>query len=169
MRTRVPPGDQGETTCCLIEECSRDCCLIHNVPVVYRCLGRPQDRHQRRAAPHMIDMHGGKAALVLVCIPERKLLTTMRRAECVVDVEDLLFPRFHGAAELIDKGPVNRAASVLRGAFASREIVDCEASGSPLSGQRPTATFISGSCLNRSKSLPSLLPHVIAAARAMTS
>src|SRR5215469_7065901 len=47
-----------------------------------RCLGGPQDRHQRRAAPHMIDMHGGKAALVLVCIPERKLLTTMRRAEC---------------------------------------------------------------------------------------
>src|SRR5215469_1955068 len=68
------------------------------------CLGGPQDRHHRRAAPHMIDMHGGKAALVLVCIPERKLLTTMCRAECVVDVEDLLFPRLYPAAELIDKG-----------------------------------------------------------------
>src|SRR5262245_11775556 len=49
-----------------------------------RRLGGPQDRHHRRAAPHMIDMHGGKAALVLMCIPERKLLATMCRAECVV-------------------------------------------------------------------------------------
>jgi cytochrome c peroxidase len=31
-------------------------------------------------------------------------------------------------------------------------MVDCEASGSPLSGQRPTASFISGSCRNRSRS-----------------
>jgi hypothetical protein len=38
------------------------------------------------------------------------------------------------------------AASVLLGAFSSREIVDCDASGSPVSGQRPTAAFIKGSC-----------------------
>jgi hypothetical protein len=51
----------------------------------------------------MIHMHRGKAALVLARIPERQLLAAMRRAECVVDVEDLLFPRLHGAAELIDQ------------------------------------------------------------------
>jgi hypothetical protein len=74
-----------------------------------------------------------------MCIPERKLSATVCRAERVVDVEDLLFLRFHGAAELIEG---SLAASVLRGAFSSREIVDCEASGSPLSGQRPTASPI---------------------------
>src|SRR5262249_27731665 len=70
-----------------------------------RRLGGPQDRNHRRAAPHMIDMHGGKAALVLACVPERKLLATMRRAECVIDVEDLYFLRLHGGAELIDQRP----------------------------------------------------------------
>jgi hypothetical protein len=41
----------------------------------------------------------------------------------------------------------SRAASVLRGAFSRREMVGCDASGSPISGQRPTAIFVSGSCL----------------------
>src|SRR5262245_28060763 len=39
---------------------------------------------------------------------------------------------------------VSRAASVLLGAFSRRLMVDCEASGAPVIGQRPTATFISG-------------------------
>jgi hypothetical protein len=45
---------------------------------------------------------------------------------------------------------VSRAASVLLGAFSRRLMVDCETSGAPMSGQRPTATFISGSCRSRS-------------------
>jgi hypothetical protein len=36
----------------------------------------------------------------------------------------------------------SRAASVLRGAFSRRQMVDCEASAAPLWGQRPTASFI---------------------------
>ena len=51
--------------------------------------------------------------------------------------------------------PESRAASILLGAFSRREMVDWDASGAPLSGQRPTASFISGSCLSRSRSLPS--------------
>src|SRR5277367_3472998 len=43
----------------------------------------------------------------------------------------------------------SRAASVLPGAFSRRLMVDCEASAAPLSGQRPTASFISGSCRKR--------------------
>ena len=39
----------------------------------------------------------------------------------------------------------SRAASVLRGAFSRRQMVDCEASAPPLCGQRPTASFIKGS------------------------
>ena len=39
-----------------------------------------------------------------------------------------------------------RDASVLLGAFSRREMVNCDASAAPLSGQRPTATFIKGSC-----------------------
>jgi ABC-type transport system involved in cytochrome c biogenesis ATPase subunit len=39
------------------------------------------------------------------------------------------------------------------GAFSRREMVDCEASASPLSGQRPTASFIKGSWRSRSRSL----------------
>jgi hypothetical protein len=37
-----------------------------------------------------------------------------------------------------------------------------EASGAPLCGQRPTATFISGSCPSRSKSIASSWPQAIA-------
>jgi hypothetical protein len=36
-------------------------------------------------------------------VPKRKLLTAMRRAECVVDVEDLLLARPYRRACLIDK------------------------------------------------------------------
>ena len=41
------------------------------------------------------------------------------------------------------------------GMFSSRLMVDCEQSAPPLSGQRPTASFRSGSVLSRSRSLPS--------------
>jgi hypothetical protein len=47
-------------------------------------------------------------------------------------------------------------------------MVDCEASGAPVIGQRPTATFISGSCRSRSRSMASSWPHAIAATRAIT-
>jgi transposase len=49
-----------------------------------------------------------------------------------------------------------------------RLIVDCEASGAPLSGKRPTATFMSGSCRSRSRSMASLWPQAIAETRAIT-
>jgi hypothetical protein len=35
-------------------------------------------------------VHRCEAALVVMGVPESKLLSAMRRAECVVDVEDLL-------------------------------------------------------------------------------
>ena len=48
-------------------------------------------------------MHRREAALVMVGVPERKLLSAMRRAECIVDAEDLLLSRLHRRAGLIDK------------------------------------------------------------------
>ena len=64
---------------------------------------RAQDRHHRRAARHVIDVHRREAALVVMRVPERKLLTAMRRAERVVDIEDLLLARLHRRAGLIDQ------------------------------------------------------------------
>ena len=64
---------------------------------------RAQDRHHRRAARHVIDVHRREAALVVMRVPERKLLTAMRRAERVVDVEDLLLARLHRRAGLVDQ------------------------------------------------------------------
>src|SRR4051812_17007834 len=55
------------------------------------------------------------------------------------------------------RAAVSRAASVLLGAFSRRLIVDCEANGAPLSGQRPTASFINGSCRSRSRSVAFLV------------
>src|SRR5262249_49073160 len=52
---------------------------------------------------HVIDVHRREAALVVMGIPERKLLAAMRCAERVVDVENLLRTRFDRRAELIDK------------------------------------------------------------------
>jgi hypothetical protein len=75
----------------------------------------------------------------------------MRRAECVVDVEDPLLARPHGGAELVNESSHSRAASVLRGAFSRRQIVDCEASAAPLCGQRPTASFVKGSWRSRAR------------------
>jgi hypothetical protein len=50
---------------------------------------------------------------------------------------------------------VSRAAALRLGMFSSRLMVACEHSSPPLSGQRPTASFSSGSYLSRSRSLPS--------------
>jgi hypothetical protein len=59
-----------------------------------------------------------------------------------LDIEELQRARFDCLAELLKQSPHSRAASVLLGAFFRRLMVDCDASGAPLSGQRPTATFI---------------------------
>ena len=64
---------------------------------------RAQDRHDRRTACHVIDVHRREAALVVMRVPERKLLTAMRRAERVVDVEDLPLARLHCRAGLVDQ------------------------------------------------------------------
>ena len=104
----------------------------------------------------MIDVHRCEAALVVMRVPERKLLAAMRRAERVVDVEDRQLARLHGRAELIKQSRTHAAPpSTFLGAFSKREMVDCDASGVPVSGQRPTATFIKGSCRSRSRSMAS--------------
>jgi hypothetical protein len=51
----------------------------------------------------VIDVHRRKAALVVMRVPERKLLTAMRRTERVVDVEDRLLARLHRRANLVDE------------------------------------------------------------------
>src|SRR5262245_29838824 len=81
-----------------------------------RRAGRAQDRSDRRAASDVIDVHGGEAALVLVRVPERQLLAAVRRAERIVDVDDLFFARLHARAELIDQ----RAAETRGVDFARR-------------------------------------------------
>src|SRR5436190_13858388 len=62
---------------------------------------RAQNRRDRSAARNVIDVHRCKTALVVMRVPERKLLAPMRRAERVVNVEDLQFARLHARAELI--------------------------------------------------------------------
>jgi hypothetical protein len=64
---------------------------------------RTQDRHHRRPAHHMIDVHRRKAALVVMRVPERELLGAMRRAEGIADIEDLQLARLHRRAELIEQ------------------------------------------------------------------
>jgi hypothetical protein len=90
----------------------------------------------------MIDVHRQEAALVVVGIPKTELLTTVSRLTVKQNWST--------------KAPVSRAASLFRGAFSKREIVDWEASGAPLSGALPTASFKSGSWRKRSRSLASL-------------
>jgi hypothetical protein len=57
----------------------------------------------RGATRNMIDVHRRKAALIVMRVPERKLLAAMRRAEGVIDVEDLKLARPHGGAELVNE------------------------------------------------------------------
>ena len=64
---------------------------------------RTQDRHHRRPARHMIDVHRRKTALVVMRVPERELLGAMRRAEGIVDIKDLQLARLHRRAELIEQ------------------------------------------------------------------
>ena len=71
-----------------------------------RALGgarRTKDGDNRCAARNMIDVHRRKAALIVMRVPERKLLAAMRCAEGVVDVEDLKLARRHGGAELVNE------------------------------------------------------------------
>jgi hypothetical protein len=53
---------------------------------------------------NVIDVHRREAALVVMRVPERKLLAAMRRTERVVDVEDLNPAGLHRRAELIEHG-----------------------------------------------------------------
>ena len=69
----------------------------------FRGARRAQDGRDRRAARHVIDVHRCKAALVVMRIPECKLLDAMCRTEGVVDIEDLQLARLHGGAELIEQ------------------------------------------------------------------
>src|SRR5580700_10677795 len=103
----------------------------------------------------MVDVHRREAALVVMGIPERKLLTAMRRAEGVVDVEDLKPAGLHGGAKLVDEGRTQPRRLGLARCILETEMVDCEASAAPLSGQRPTTSFINGSWRSRSRSLAS--------------
>src|SRR4051812_44780649 len=68
-----------------------------------RGASRTQDRYDRRATRHVIDVHRCEAALVVMGVPERKLLTAVRRTERVVDVQNLLLARLHGRAGLVDQ------------------------------------------------------------------
>ena len=66
----------------------------------------------------MVDMHGREPALVFMRVPEGELLTAVRGAECVVNVEDLPLLRLHGAAELIDQTTIEE---VLRAKYRKAE------------------------------------------------
>ena len=76
------------------------------------------------AARHVIDVHRRKAALGMMRVPKRQLLAAVRRAERVVNVEDLHPPRLHGRAELIEErrteprrfGPARRVLQAGAGA-----------------------------------------------------
>jgi len=63
-----------------------------------RALGgarRAKDDGDRCAALYMIDVHVREAALVVMRVPEGKLLAAMRCAERIVDVKHLNFARRH--------------------------------------------------------------------------
>jgi hypothetical protein len=46
-------------------------------------------------------VHRCEAALIVMCVPERELLTAMRRTERVVNIENLLLAWLHGRAGLV--------------------------------------------------------------------
>src|ERR1700720_4222791 len=129
---------------------------------------RAQDRHHRRAASRVIDVHRREAALTGMGVPERQLLAAMGHTEGVVDVEHLHPPRRHRGAELVDERDREPRRIDLAWRILQPLMVDCEASGAPLSGQRPTATFISGSCRSSLGSIASSGPQAIAVTRAVT-
>ena len=120
----------------------------------FRRLDRAQDGDDRRAARHVIDVHRHEAALVMVRVPEGELLATRERRRTFVDVEDFSLAGLHAAGEPIDEGRRQPYLLRLVRRILHREMVDCEASGAPVSGQR-RSSFMSGSFLSRLNSLPS--------------
>jgi len=62
-----------------------------------------------------------------MCVPERELLGAMCRTEGAINIEDLQLARLHRCAELIEESRGEPRASVWRGAFSRRLIVDCDA------------------------------------------
>jgi hypothetical protein len=128
---------------------------------------RTQDRHHRRPAHHMIDVHRRKAALVVMRVPERELLGAMRRAEGIADTEDLQLARLHRRAELIEqsRGEPRRLGLARR----ILQTADGRLRGQRLTALRTAAaSFISGSCRNRSRSMASSCPQAIAKTRDTT-
>jgi hypothetical protein len=70
----------------------------HSVP-----FGGVRAGSRRQTRLDVMDVHRGKAALVVMGIPERELLAAVRGAKGVVDVDDLLPARPDCRAELIDE------------------------------------------------------------------
>jgi hypothetical protein len=118
-------------------------------------VGKALTDPDRRAACNMIDVHRCKAALVVMCVPERKLLGAMGRTERIVDVEDLKPARLHGGAELVNES----CTQPRRLGLAWRML---KARDGRLRGQRfaalrtaPNRNFIKGSCRSGSRSMAS--------------
>ena len=100
-----------------------------------RRLRRPQDGRHGQAGAGVIDVHRGKAALVMVCVPEYQLLPAVGRMERIVDVEDIAVRRCRARREVIDE-----CARELRRVLLRRRIF--EAADGRLRGERR-------SCLGR--------------------
>jgi hypothetical protein len=64
-------------------------------------------------------------------VPERKLLAAMGGTERVVKSRISSLPGFTVVPNWSMRAAVSRAASVLRGGFSRREIIDYEASAAP--------------------------------------
>jgi hypothetical protein len=103
---------------------------------------------------YVLDVHRREAALVVMSVPKRKLLTAMRRAECVVDVEDLLLARLYRRAGLIDKsGGEPRRLRLTRRILQTAESIARLAARHFVDSAPPP--LISGSCRSRSRSMAS--------------
>src|SRR5262245_18561340 len=78
------------------------CDVLHHRPYFATLgrLGSTQDGHHRCAARDVIDVHRRKAALVMMRIPERQLLTAVGSAERVINIEDLPSVGSDAGAEL---------------------------------------------------------------------
>jgi hypothetical protein len=63
----------------------------------------PQDCCDRQAQARVIDVHRGKAAFVMMRIPECQLLPTVGRMEPVVDVEHVAMARRHVMRKMVDQ------------------------------------------------------------------
>src|SRR5262249_57725370 len=94
-----------------------------------------------------------KTALVVMGIEERELLVTVNDINSVIDVERHRDGRgrIAGAIE-IDHDTHQRIKSRSAGVFSQREMVGCEHSSVPLSGNLPQASLKAGSQRRRSRS-----------------